>query len=286
MELSKPLNRMNKRSIEILLSALCIISILSCSKPIEPIPPIAILGAFSEEIDMLKDSLANKYIEIKGGIEFTRGELSGKEVVIAFTGIGKVNATMTTTLILEYYNPSKVIFTGIAGSINPSINPADLVISERCVHHDLNYYYDDTLVSYQPRNPLDGTINPVFFYADSSMLQSLKSIAENSSLIPVTSGGASLQPKIVFGTIATGDAFIASKHKNIELIERFNADAVEMEGAAVAQICYQRNIPFIIIRSISDSADENAKVDLEEFYLTAAKNANFLVIELLKVLAD
>jgi adenosylhomocysteine nucleosidase len=277
---------MKRNSIEVLFSVLCFVSILSCSKPVESNPPIAILGAFSVEIDMLKDSLTNKYTEIKGGIEFTRGELSGKDVVIAFTGIGKVNAAMTSTLILEYYHPSKVIFTGIAGGINPLINPADLVVSERCVHHDLNYYYDDTLVSYQPRNPLNNTINPVFFNADSSMLQSLKSIAENSSLIPIISGLDSIHPKIVFGTIATGDAFIASQDKNIELIERFNADAVEMEGAAIAQICYQRNIPFIIIRSISDSADENAKVDLEEFYLTAAKNANFLVIELLKVLAD
>lgn len=276
---------MKRNSIEILFSALCFISILSCSKTIESNPPIAILGAFSEEIDMLKDSLTNKNIELKGGIEFIRGELSGKEVVIAFTGIGKVNAAMTTTLMLEYYNPSKVIFTGIAGSLNPSINPADLVVSERCVHHDLNYYYDDTLVSYQPRNPLDGTINPVFFYADSSMLQSLKSIAENISLVPVNSGADTLQPKILFGTIATGDAFIASKSKNIELIERFNADAVEMEGAAVAQICYQRNIPFLIIRSVSDSADENAHFDLEEFYLIAAKNANILVLEFIEALA-
>ncbi len=277
---------MKRNVIEVLFSVLCLVIILSCSKQIDSNRPIAILGAFSDEIEMLDDSLRIKYTEIKGGMEFIRGELSGKEVVIAFTGIGKVNAAMTTTLMLEYYNPSKVIFTGIAGGINPLINPGDLVVSECCVHHDLNYYYDDTLISYQPQNPLDNTTNPVFFYADSSMLKSLKSIAENISLVPVNSGADRLQPKILFGTIATGDAFIASKRKANELIKRFNADAVEMEGAAVAQVCYQRGTPFIIIRSISDSANKNAQVDLKEFYLTAAKNANSLVIKLLLTLSN
>jgi adenosylhomocysteine nucleosidase len=273
---------MKKTFILGLLTILTIVICQTCSIRIPSNPPIAILGAFSAEIEMLKDSITNKSTDIRGGIEFTHGELSGKEVVIAYTGIGKVNAAMTTTLLLEYYQPSKVIFTGIAGGINPSVNPADLVVSKRCVHHDLNYIYDDSLASYQPSNPLDSTINPVYFYADSIMLHSMRVIADNINLIPIVSGTDSIQPKIVFGTIATGDAFIASKLKNIELIDRFEADAVEMEGAAVAQVCYQRNIPFIIIRSISDSADENAQIDLQEFYLTAAKNANLLVLELLR----
>lgn len=277
---------MKKKIINILASLLLIVFLISCSIQTDSSNPIAILGAFSDEIEMLVDSLDNKFIEKKGGIEFFRGELSGRNVVIAYTGIGKVNAAMTTTLLLEYYQPSKVIFTGIAGGINPSVNPADLVISERCVHHDLNYIYDDTLVCYQPTNPLNGTTNPVFFYADSSMLQSLKVTAKNIHLASVISASDTLHPKIIFGTIATGDAFIASKRKNNELIERFNADAVEMEGAAVAQVCYQRDIPFIIIRSISDSADENAHIDLKEFYLTAAKNANLLVIELIKSMIE
>lgn len=277
---------MKRNIIIVLLTILILVIHQTCSVQTASNHPIAILGAFSDEIEMLKDSLTNKSTEIQGGIEFIRGKLSDKEVVIAFTGIGKVNAAMTTTLILEYYNPSKVIFTGIAGGINPSINPADLIVSERCVHHDLNYIYDDTLVSYQPSNPIDSTTNPVFFYADSFMVQTLKIIADSIRLTPFISGTDSFQPKIIFGTIATGDAFIASKRKNIQLIERFKADAVEMEGAAVAQVCYQRNIPFIIIRSISDSADENAHVDLEEFYLTAAKNANFLVLRLLQEMTD
>lgn len=272
--------------IKAIVSLCCFTCILSCTSTGEPNAPVAVLGAFSDEIEMLTDSLENESTEIRGGIKFIRGELSGKNVVIAYTGIGKVNAAMTTTLILEHYNPSQVIFTGIAGGINPDVKPADLVVSERCVHHDLVYYYEDSLVSYQPRNPIDSIPNPVFFFADTSMLNTLKSLAEQIELLPVGSGIDQFKPKIVFGTIATGDAFIASKQKNLELYERFNADAVEMEGAAVAQICHQRKVPFIIIRSVSDSADENALVDIEEFYLTAAKNANLLVLELLRLMAD
>ena len=257
--------------------------ILNCTHPIrESGPPVAILGAFSDEIEMLNDSIQNRQDDTIGGIRFIRGELSGKKVVIAYTGIGKVNAAMTTTLLLEKYHPSGVIFTGIAGGINPSLKPGDLVVSERCVQHDLNIVYDDSLVSYQPPNPITGKINPVYYYADSLMLEAARNSESNIEFVPVVASQDTLHPRIIFGTIATGDAFIASKKKNNELSSRFHADAVEMEGAAVAQLCYQRGIPFIIIRSISDSADEYAEFDIREFYQAAARNANLVVMKLLK----
>jgi adenosylhomocysteine nucleosidase len=248
--------------------------------------PIAILGAFTEEIEMLTDSLENaRTIEVLG-MEFYQGDLAGHEVVIAYTGIGKVNAAMTTTLLLQSFHPSRVIFTGIAGGINPDLDPADLIISERCVHHDLNYIYDDTLVSYQPLNPVTAIKNPVFFHADSTMLKLAEKAAGKLILEPVVFLDDTLYPDIRIGTIATGDAFIASGQKGLELIRRFQADAVEMEGAAVAQVCYQQGVPFIIIRSISDSANEHATADLEDFYLISAGNANLMVLGLLREMKD
>ena len=246
--------------------------------------PIAILGAFADEIHMLEDSLKNKQIIEQGGIIFTRGLLKGKDVVLAYTGIGKVNAAMTTSLLIDHFNPSITIFTGIAGGLNPDLNPADIVVAGKSVQHDLNYVYDDSLVSYPVSSPVTGKVNPVFYKSDSMLLHILEESYSGIELKSYKTGNREYKPKIIMGIIATGDAFIASDKKKAELIRRFHADAVEMEGAAVAQICYQYNIPIIIIRSISDSADENAGVDIEKFLNVSSENANRVVIKLVESL--
>ena len=281
MKAMKDLIRVPRLQVFILISLLIT---TACRK--EKDAPLCILGAFEDEISLLEDKLADREVVDLGGIRILKGTLSGKEVVIAFTGIGKVNAAMTTTLMLEHYEPYAVIFSGIAGAINPELSPADLVISERCVYHDLNYVYDDTLISYQVRNPINRKMNPVFFDADSSLLAICRKISKEIRFNPVILPSDTLYPKIVFGTIATGDSFIASGKKNSELIKRFGADAVEMEGAAVAQICHQRGIPFVVIRSISDSADENAGIDIETFYQTSARNANLMVLDLVEKIQE
>jgi adenosylhomocysteine nucleosidase len=247
-----------------------------------PSDPIAILGAFSDEINMLRDSLNEKQVIETGGIQITRGILHGKDVILAFTGIGKVNAAMTTTILIDHFHPSKIIFTGIAGGLNPALNPTDIVIAEKSVQHDLNYIYNDTLVSYQTASPLNGIINPVYFTCDTQLVRLADSASMHIELEPYVIEGKLYHPKVITGIIATGDAFVASAAKRAEIIRRFHADAVEMEGAAVAQVCYQYNIPVLIIRSISDSADQHADMDIEKFLKVAADNANLLVIQLLE----
>jgi len=267
----------------ILLVVLLIMSLPACKEHYkETSGPIAILGAFSDEIKMLTDSLENARVVTIGGIQFTRGWLEGKDVVVVYTGIGKVNAAMTATLTVDYFKPSEVIFTGIAGGLNPCLEPTDIVVAIKCVQHDLNYVYNDSVISYPVSNPITGKVNPVFYKSDSGMLKILKENFLKIKLKSYEIGDQVYQPKIMTGIIATGDAFIASETKKEELINRFQADAVEMEGAAVAQVCYQNNIPFILIRSISDSADENADLDIEKFLSVASENANRVVIQLLK----
>ena len=247
-----------------------------------PEKPIAILGAFADEIRMLEDSLNDAQLVEAGGIQFIKGTLRGKEVIVAFTGIGKVNASITSTLVIDHFNPSKVIFTGIAGGLNSELKPTDILVAEKCVQHDLNYVYDDSLVSYPVSSPVTGIVNPLFYRSDSSMLGIVKEKFPEIELAGYTIKGELYRPKIMTGIIATGDGFIASGIKKEELISRFGADAVEMEGAAVAQVCYQQNIPFILIRSISDSADENASMDVKKSKIVAAENANRVVIALLE----
>ncbi|MBN2524597.1 MAG: 5'-methylthioadenosine/adenosylhomocysteine nucleosidase [Bacteroidales bacterium] len=241
---------------------------------------IAILGAFEEEIRVLENSLENKSELNVSGIRVTEGQLYGHSVVVAYTGIGKVNAAMSATLIISRFHVRKVIFTGIAGGIDPDLKPGDIVIGEKCVHHDLNYVYDDTLISYQIENPLTGKADPVFYYADTGLMR-VAMTAKNSILLQSTNDR--YIPQIITGTIATGDVFVVSEHKKEELIRRFGTDAVEMEGAAIAQICYQQGIACIIIRSISDSADKNAVADVETFYRIAAKNSGSFVMKMIQL---
>ena len=272
----------------------------SCSSSFEQIPEtteqkqvaeeisnesvIARLGAFEQEIILLEDELIDKQKQIIEGIRFVSGNISGKKVVVAFTGIGKVNAAMTTTLLLEHFKPDKVIFTGIAGGVNRQLQPGDIVIAEKTAHHDMGTLWPEGLFHKGVKNRLSGWENPVFFDSDEQLIKLAERAAQQTEFnsIQIISGQRS--PKVLKGVVVTGDSFIASAEKCEELRKKLNADAVEMEGAAVAQLCYQRGISFVVIRSISDNADEGAVLDKQTFYILAAKNSSSLVVEMLDLL--
>jgi hypothetical protein len=135
------------------------------------------------------------------------------------------------------------------------------------------------------KNPVSGERNPVFIPSDPALVVLAERVASNTTFETLKAGGASRNPRTHTGTVASGDVFIASEDKKRFLAEEFGADAVEMEGAAVAQLCYQQEVPFIVIRSISDNADQNAELDLERFYQAAAENSAALTMALLRELA-
>jgi adenosylhomocysteine nucleosidase len=207
------------------------------------------------------------------------GTLNGRSVVVAETGIGKVNAAMTTTLALTQFHPSAVIFTGIAGGINPGLHPGDLVIARATAHHDYETVTFDRKPSRQTRNAVTRQFNPVFFPADSVLLLHAGAAGGQVKLEPPQPGGP--MPRVITGLVVTGDQFISSTAKVEQLRADFNADATEMEGAAVAQVCYQQGVPCLVIRSLSDKADENARNDMLNFYKTAARNSAALVMAIL-----
>ncbi len=282
--------------------AVCISVILlfcSCSSPVRQIretaeikevqeinaePVMAILGAFEQEIILLEDELTDAREKIIEGIRFVSGQLSGKRVVIAFTGIGKVNAAMTTTLLIEHFKPDKIIFTGIAGAVNRQLQPGDIVIAEKTAHHDMGTLWPEGLFHKGVKNRLNGWKNPVFFDGDEQLLKLAERAAQQVELRSIRIISGQRSPKVVKGVVVTGDSFIASADKCDELRKKLNADAVEMEGAAFAQLCFQRGIGYLVIRSISDNADEGAVLDKQTFYLLAAKNSSSLVIEMLGLL--
>jgi len=246
--------------------------------------PLAVLGAFKPEVVLLEKMLADANVREIEGIAFMSGRLGDKPVVIVWTGVGKVNAAMTTTLLIEHFKPTRVIFTGIAGAVDPNLEPGDIVIARRTAHHDMGTLWSEGMEHGGVRNRLTGEDNPVFFPADPNLLTAADCGARKAVFDPIVLQSGQRPPKIVTGTIVTGDAFVASKEKSAELKEKLGADAVEMEGAAVAQVCYQRGIGCLVIRSMSDKADEGAVMDKQIFYTLAAKNSASLVAGMIECL--
>ena len=281
---------MRYRAVGAVVCVSVILLLSACSSPVQETrqvssePITAILGAFEREITLLKDEMTDTQEQRIEGIKFVSGKLSGKRVVIAFTGIGKVNAAMTTTLLIEHFQPDKIIFTGIAGAVNQQLQPGDIVIADKTAHHDMGTIWPEGLFHKGVKNRLDGWENPVFFDADEQLLRLAERAAEQVELSSIQIISGQRTPKVVKGIVVTGDSFIASTDKCIELRKKLGADAVEMEGAAVAQLCYQRGIGYLVIRSISDNADEGAVLDKQTFYIMAAKNSSSLVIELVGLL--
>jgi adenosylhomocysteine nucleosidase len=255
------------------------------AKPNSDLAPVtAVLGAFEREVTLIEDQVEERQDRKIEGIRFISGKLNGQQVVVTWTGVGKVNAAMTTTLLIEHYKPKRIIFTGIAGGANPELLPGDIVIAEKTAHHDMGTVWPEGLFCRGVRSRLDGFENPVFFRADPELVKLAEQASDRASFESIKTPQGEREPKIMSGVIVTGDSFIASTDKCAELRKKLEADAVEMEGAAVAQLCFQREIPCLVIRSISDKADEGAVLDKQMFYIMAARNSASLVAEMIGLL--
>lgn len=218
---------------------------------------IGIIGAMNEEIIELKEVMEDIQEEKKVNLTFYKGILKGKEVVLVECGIGKVNAAICTTLLINHYKVDKVIFTGVAGGVNPAIEVGDMVISTELIQHD----FDTT--AFGNEHGVIPRMETSIFKAD----ETLKRVAEEVALEKFGRG------KVWTGVILSGDQFVASGDKITWLRETFNGECTEMEGAAVAHVCSLFNTPFLILRSISDKANHDANVDFAEFVHLAAKNS-------------
>ena len=248
-------------------------------------PVTCLLGALGEEVDLLFRSLEQPQEQKLLGVHLAVGKLKGRRVVVCRSGVGKVNAAMVATLLIEHYKPSEVIFTGIAGGINPELKVGDIVIATKTAQHDLGTLHEKGMELRGTRSPITWQRNPVFFESDSRLLTLADQSAKTAKLEKIESYDGDRQPRIVKGIVVTGDIFVASTAKRDELRKTLQADAVEMEGAAVAQICRQLNTPCLVIRSICDTADGNARQDSDVFSAVAGKNSAQLVLGLVERLA-
>lgn len=210
---------------------------------------IGLIGAMEEEVAILKEQMNEKKEQMKAGMTFIQGNLWGTDTVLVVSGIGKVNMAICTQLLIDLYEIDTVINTGVAGSLNNALDIGDIVLSSCAQQHDMDVSPLGDPVGIIPR--MDTSIFP----ADESLVTLAKEACEKAN------------PDIHchIGKIVSGDQFIASAEKKDYLIETFQGDCAEMEGAAMAQTAYLNQVPFLIIRAISDKADNSGHMDYSVF---------------------
>lgn len=225
-----------------------------------------LIGAMDAEIDEYLNHLEQKEIKHWKSFTFYEGILAGKQVVICKSGVGKVFAALVTQKLIDTYAPAGILFTGVAGGISDKLNVGDVVVADDCIQHDL-----DARGLGFPRGAVPYTEHR-YFKTD----HRLKKLALS----------APCQHPIHEGRILTGDHFITKSemHEFNYLTEELQGDAVEMEGAAVGQVCSVNEIPFLIIRTISDKANEEAAVNFNKFLPVVANNSFEVVSHILKML--
>ena len=223
---------------------------------------LGIIGAMDEEILEIKNALTDVSVETVTGMDFYRGKVNGKEVVVVRSGIGKVNAAVCSQVLVDRFGVEAIVNTGIAGSLRAEINIGDIVLSTDSVQHDM----DATGFGY-PAGQIP-RMDTFAFPADEKLLNLAKECC------------ARVNPDIqtFTGRVVSGDQFISDKGKKQWLTETFDGSCTEMEGAAIAQVCYLNHIGCLIIRAISDKADDSANMDYQEFEAKAIRHSVKLLL--------
>ena len=210
---------------------------------------LGIIGAMNSEVEAIYAQMTSKEIIESNGLKFYKGQLFSKDVVVIQCGIGKVNAALCTQLLILKFNVEKIINTGIAGATGKGLNIYDFVVSTSTVYHDFDTQFFGYKLGQVPGLPEK-------FEADSQMVNKALEIFNNSDL--------SKNHKISKGLIASCDQFIAGCEKKDFIVKNFSPMCVEMEGCAIAHTCYKNNIPFVIIRCMSDCADDTVQTTYSE----------------------
>lgn len=227
---------------------------------------VGIIGAMSVEVETLKGAMTDKLSERISGIDFVCGKLCGRDVVVAQCGIGKVFAAMAAQTMILRFGVEMIINTGVAGTLTDKLGIADVAISTSCVQHDM-----DTSAIGDPVGLISG-INIIELPADKVLGDCVAKAADELGI------------RCALGVIASGDQFVSSAERKRYIVDNFGAIACEMEGAAIAHVCYVNGVRYVVIRAISDSADGSAHMDYGEFVKIAAENSAKILEKTLEML--
>ena len=230
---------------------------------------LGIIGAMKIEVDTLKEKMENKSVTMRTGMEFCEGTLEGLPVVVVQCGVGKVNAALCVQILCDCFGVTHLVNTGIAGSLCNELGIGDLVVSKDAMYHD----FDCCGFGY-PHGKVPG-MDVVAFPANETMMEFAFSAGEQVS-----------PGHVKVGRVATGDQFICEKAVKNAIIEKTQALCTEMEGGAIAQAASRNEIPFVIIRAISDKADDSAEMDYPSFEALAAHRCATVVQAMAKKLKN
>ena len=226
---------------------------------------IGVIGAMEEEVELLRNQLANTSVREIANSEFTTGTYKGQELILLKSGIGKVNAAMTTTILMQEFKPDLVLNIGSAGGFDEELEVGAVVISDEVRHHDV----DATVFGYElgqvPQMPAAYIANKELVEL---AVQAVDDIGEHQHAV---------------GLIATGDSFMSDPERVASVKQQFPAmKAAEMEAAAVAQVCFQYDTAFVVIRALSDIAGKESSVSFDEFLPVAAKHSTEIVLRVIE----
>ena len=227
---------------------------------------IGIIGAMDEEVAKLKEKMTEVEVKEKASMSFFEGRLNSKRAVVVRSGIGKVNAAVCAQILIDDYKADMLVNTGVAGALHCELNIGDIVLSSDALHHDM----DVTGFGYEPG--MIPRMKESIFTADKNILLKTKEICEK----------VNPEIKTHIGRVVSGDCFVSGSERKKYIFETFGGYCTEMEGAAIAQTAYLNNIPFLIIRAISDKADGSATMDYKEFEIKAIEHTVRLVEELVR----
>ena len=225
---------------------------------------LGIIGAMSEELEILLKEMEVETKNTKANMTFYKGKLWNQNVVAVVCGIGKVNAAICSQILISEYNVTKVINVGVAGGVKKDIYPGNVVIANNLVQYDMDTTAFGDAMGQIPR------LDTFDFKCDLKLVKLAQNACNENSEI-----------KSSTGRIVTGDLFVASVEKVQWLEKEFDASACEMEGGAIAHTCYLNNVPFVVIRSISDNANNGAHMDFAEFTTIGVKNSTAILKSML-----
>lgn len=215
---------------------------------------LGIIGAMDVEVAALKAKMENITVTTRAGMEYYAGTLEGLPAVVVQCGVGKINAAMCTQILIDCFDVTAIVNTGIAGSLCAELDIGDLVISRDAIHHDFDLHFWGRPIGQVPG------LDVIAFPADEKLMNAAFAAAEAEN-----AGHTRI------GRVASGDQFICSKEQKEKIIADTQAVCAEMEGASIAHTAYRNGIPFVIIRAISDKADDSAEMDYPTFEAIAAQ---------------
>ncbi|QUH29254.1 5'-methylthioadenosine/adenosylhomocysteine nucleosidase [Vallitalea guaymasensis] len=229
---------------------------------------VGIIGAMEEEVAALQKKMVIDQVEHCASLEFYIGKIFDKDVVVVRCGIGKVNAAVCTQIMIDKFNVDMIINTGVAGAVSNELNIADIVISSDALQHDM----DATGFGYKlgeiPRMDVS------CFKADEKLIE----LASKASKNKITDHNVFVE------RIVSGDQFVSDMEVKKRLLDNFGGFCTEMEGASIAHVCHLNNVPFVVIRSISDKADNSAETNFAEFTMIAADNSTKIIEGMIEIL--